>query len=208
MPFSYGTFSFSLKTVAVLDGSSNVVSSQLPADMVLGMFTWDTSDDYALEQNHNHEVDFEISQWGDPANKDVQFLVQPHEIPGPHFPRDRRYFSLGQGGRVYEFTWNPNEIIWSSHNRTYVYSTESVLASCATDYIQCLPNNVEVRINLWNMADKIPDNIMDHHKVVVIFDDFTFTPSGETHVADGGACSKHCQCSNVSSCVSGICVAN
>lgn len=78
--------------------------------------------------------------------------------------------------------------------------------SCATDYIQCLPNNLEVRINLWNMADKIPDNIMDHHRVVVVIDDFTYTPSGETHVADGGACSKHCQCSDTSNCLGGLCV--
>lgn len=208
MPYTYGTYSFSLKTVAVKDSSDNVLSSELPDDMVLGMFTWDTSDDFALEQNHNHEVDWEISKWGYFNNQDVQFLTQPFEIQGPQFPADRRYSSGGQGGNVYEFTWNPNEIVWSAHDRSYTYSTDIALASCSEDYIQCLPNNVEVRINLWNMLDKIPDNLDDTQRVVVVFDNFSFTSSGETHVADGGSCSKHCQCSASSSCASGICVAS
>eukprot|EP00565_Helicotheca_tamesis_P008526 CAMPEP_0185725130 /NCGR_PEP_ID=MMETSP1171-20130828/1449_1 /TAXON_ID=374046 /ORGANISM="Helicotheca tamensis, Strain CCMP826" /LENGTH=572 /DNA_ID=CAMNT_0028393167 /DNA_START=91 /DNA_END=1809 /DNA_ORIENTATION=- len=216
--FPYGTFSFSLKSVSVLDDQSNVLSASLPSDIVLGMFTWDTKEDYSQHENYNHEVDIEVSQWGDPNNADVQFLTQPWDEPGPHFTP--RFFSGGtegtydQGGHTYEFTWNPNEIIWYTDAGTgtsRVYSTTTARESCNIDYIQCLPSNTEVRINLWNMGsgnDGLrPDGIAsDSDRVVVVIDNFTFTESSETHVMDGGACSKHCQCSDTSSCLSGFCV--
>ena len=38
-----------------------------------GLFTWDY-----LEAGQNHrEIDIEVSQWGDPASKNMQFAIQP-----------------------------------------------------------------------------------------------------------------------------------
>eukprot|EP00957_Ditylum_brightwellii_P157208 11964623-Ditylum_brightwellii.AAC.1 len=184
--FSYGSFSFNVKSVSVLDDQDNILSSSLPADIVLGMFTWDTKEDYAMNENWNHEVDIEISQWGDPSNEDVQFLIQPFDKPGPHFTD--RFNSGGQGGQDYKFTWNPNEINWSTTaggvvGTTRTYSTTIAREACAVDYIQCLPSNTEVRINLWNMGDLVPDGLpLDgSQRVAVVIGDFKYEESAQTH---------------------------
>jgi hypothetical protein len=76
MPFRYGTFSYSVSSVSVVDTTTNtVVSSVLPDDLVIGLFTWDDTEDYATHENYNHEVDIEISRWNNPTASDVQFLV-------------------------------------------------------------------------------------------------------------------------------------
>jgi len=223
LTFGYGTFEFSVKSVSVLDDTNSIVSSALPSDMVLGLFTWDITDDYATHANWNHEVDVEISQWGDPANnQDVQFLTQPHHPGGPHFPERLSSGGPGtgpaefdQGGHRYDFAWEPDRISWSTTaggGQSRTYSTQIARDACAPDYIQCLPANVEVRINLWNMGgiSVAPDvaGLTDGTRIEVVIDDFSFTPSSETHVPDGGTCSKHCQCASGSTCgASGTCEA-
>ena len=219
--FGYGTFTFSVKSVSVYDESNNVISSALPPDLVLGLFTWDTTEDYASHENWNHEVDVEISQWGDPTQyKDVQFLTQPHHPRGPHFPDRLSSGGLSatssaefvQGGQAYGFTWEPNKISWyttAGGGQSRVYSTQIAKEACAEDYIQCLPANVEVRLNLWDMngsSDSFAPSVAslsDETRVEVVIDSFDFIPSSMNHVPDGGGCSKHCQCGPSSICGTG-----
>ena len=157
--FDYGEFTLHVKSVSVYDGST-LVSNKLPPDMVFGFFTFDTTVSH-FEHPYGKEVDFEISHWGDVTNEDVQFLIQPGGVPGPHFPYDKRFFSGGspqtfdQGGHFYKITWNPGEISWSTDaggTHTYSYTSDLAHEKCVEDFIQCLPNNVEVRLNLWNMG--------------------------------------------------------
>ena len=61
-------------------------------------------------------------------------------------------------------------------------------------------------MNLWSLDGINPQvGLADDQKIEVVIDNFTYTPSGETHVADGGACSKHCHCSPNSTCDAGTC---
>merc|ERR1712038_690140 len=62
------------------------------------------------------------------------------------------------------------------------------------DYVQCLPADVEVRMNLWSMY------------VEVVIDDFSFTKSNEEFIQPGEYCSKHCQCEAMRGCVNGKCI--
>lgn len=58
MPFHYGEFSWSVKSIAVIDSSSGaIVDTVLPVTMILGLFSWDATEDYARHENYNHEVD-------------------------------------------------------------------------------------------------------------------------------------------------------
>ena len=75
MPYTYGTYQFSVPTVQVLHNGGMIKSLVLPQSLVLGMFTWDPAEDF--RQNWNHEVDIEISRWDGQFNADAQFLVQP-----------------------------------------------------------------------------------------------------------------------------------
>jgi hypothetical protein len=64
--FGYGTYRFVVRDTGALDPRT-----------VLGLFTWD---DAAVDER-NRELDVEISRWGDPANKNAQFVVQPYYLP-------------------------------------------------------------------------------------------------------------------------------
>eukprot|EP00978_Attheya_sp_CCMP212_P041743 scaffold243381_cov56-Attheya_sp.AAC.2 len=216
--FTYGTYSFHIKSVKVMNGDDGtILSTALPKELVLGLFTWDDTEDYATHENYNHEVDIEISRWNCESNSDVQFLVQP-----PGYPQMNRFFSgktpktLDQGGHLYEFTWNPGHIDWFSTSGsvmggyTFHLKTEEALFRGVPDYVQCMPSgNTEVRMNLWNMLGAIqPAGLSARDKVEVVIDNFSYTPSSLTAVPNGDFCSKHCQCKIGSSCVSGICNSN
>jgi hypothetical protein len=45
-PFTYGTYSFSVQSVVVKDAAGAIVSNVLPKDLVLGLFTWDSMENY------------------------------------------------------------------------------------------------------------------------------------------------------------------
>jgi hypothetical protein len=197
MPYVYGKYEFSVKSIQIKNIVSGVTKLNLDKDLVLGLFTWDPTEDYATHENWNHEVDIEISQWGQAGNKDLQFLVQPPEAP--HY---YRFWSgagntLDQAPHVYQFTWLPTSMEWytDAQSTTYTYTTSQALGAGLEDRIQCLPANVEVRINLWNMnGNSRPSSMTDTDVVEVVIDDFNFVPAAVQGAAAAQACSKDCQC--------------
>jgi hypothetical protein len=210
MPYTYGTYSFSVKTVSVIDAdTSAVIDTVLPQSLIIGLFTWDDTDIYAVNENWNHEVDIEISRWNISGDPDAQFLVQP-----PLDPQLYRFYSgadstYDQGGHVYDFTWNPGKVDWytdAAGGKNHSYATEDAIFAGLDDYVQCLPADVEIRMNLWNMfGSAMPVGMSDNQVVEVIIDDFTFTPSNLEYVMNGGYCTKHCHCDPSSLCLNGIC---
>jgi len=77
MPYSYGHFKFSVKSVEVKDKVTGEISAKhLPLSIVLGMFTWDTTDKYDVNEYWSHEVDIELSRWGNEGIEDGQFVIQ------------------------------------------------------------------------------------------------------------------------------------
>jgi hypothetical protein len=155
------------------------------------------------------------------SNSDLQYLVQP-----PGFPQMHRLFTgdaeatdaqgkYKQGGQVYSFLWNPGQIDWSSTagdagNNQFSLKSEEAVYRNVPDYIQCMPDrggNTEVRINLWNFLGAVPPaGLSSAARVEVVIDNFTFEPSSEAYVPDGGICTKHCHCQvGVSQCVHNIC---
>jgi hypothetical protein len=205
MPYTYGKFSFSVKAVRVVKaGSGTVVSNILPQGIAFGMFTRDPTE--SLEENFRHEVYMEISRWNRTAGMDLQFLVSPLGLP-----QVKRFFSGGNGydqsGHVWEFDWAPTSINWSGPNNiTHSYSTQQAYDFGIPDRVQCLPANVEVRLNLYNLGGlDTPTGMQNNDVVEVVIDRFSYTPSGETAVADGETCSKHCQCESESLCINAKC---
>ena len=62
-------------------------------------------------------------------------------------------------------------------------------------------------MNLWSLDGRVNQlNLSNNQKIVVTIDQFKYTPSGETHVPDGGSCTKHCHCADSSECSFGTCV--
>jgi hypothetical protein len=164
----------------------------------------------ATHENWNHEVDIEISQWNIKGNADAQFLVQPAKTP-----QFERFFSggaegsLDQGGHVWRFDWSPNRVDWhttAAGGHSHSYSTADAIYYGTPDRIQCLPANVEVRINVWNLLGQAtPTDMTDDDVVEVTIDNFTYTPSGQESAGEGEACTKWCQCGYGNACIDGIC---
>ena len=206
--YAYGTYKFHVKNINVLNRNRASISNTLPKDLVLGLFTWDDTERYDVHENWNHEVDVEISKWGEETNSDVQFLMQP-----PGNPQMYRFFSgqngntYNQGNHWYNFEWLPGKITWTSTaggGHTHVYTTQAAVQSRRRDYIQCLPAEMEIRLNLWNMyGANAPDGLADDMSVEVVIDEFQYEPSSITHIEQGGICSKHCQCQGF--CINGKC---
>lgn len=83
----YGTYNFVVQEVSHLEPAA-----------VFSMFTWD---DLEGDQNHR-ELDIEVTRWGDPANKPMQFVVQPYYVPV-----NVARFDAPSGPAVYSFHWEP-----------------------------------------------------------------------------------------------------
>jgi hypothetical protein len=87
----YGLYSFVVRQPAPFEPST-----------VLGLFTYDH-----FEPGLNHrEIDIELSQWGDAAIKNAQFVIQPYYVPANVF----RYTYPPGATLTYSFRWEPGRV--------------------------------------------------------------------------------------------------
>lgn len=213
MPFRYGSYAFSIKSVRVIDSQTGEIESTiLPQSIILSMHTWDATENYGIHENFNHQVGIDVSRYDKENGKDAQFMV------APAIEFNTRQFFTGQGetydqsNRKYSFDWRPAKIEFDADagddGKAWTYSTGRALRQGQPDFTQCLPADAEVRINLWNLYGSLPPTGMahtPHHVVEVVVNDFTYTPSGLEHVGDGGTCSKDCHCKASSQCLGNVC---
>ena len=88
--FGYGTYSFVVRDTSHLEPAA-----------VLAMFTWD----YAGGDDNNREMDVEVSRWGDPENKNAQYVVQPFYVPA-----NVARFDSPPGVLTHSFRWEPGRV--------------------------------------------------------------------------------------------------
>ena len=86
----YGTYSFTVEDI-----------SKLEASVVFGIFTWD----YSTDQEDHREFDINIGRWGDPQNKNAEFVLQPSFVPA-NFSR----FVAPAGRLKHTIVWEPGRI--------------------------------------------------------------------------------------------------
>jgi len=91
----YGSYSFAVQN-----------SAQLGPSDVIGMFT------LGGEQTDNtrHELDVEISRWGNPRGKNAQYVVQPYYVA-----QNTYRFSAPAGGLTHIFRWEPGSASFSTY---------------------------------------------------------------------------------------------
>lgn len=75
-------------------------SSQLEPAAVLSMFTYDNSGE---DRNHR-EIDVELSRWGNPQNRNAEYVVQPY-----YMPQNVYRFTAPRGVVTYSFRWDPGK---------------------------------------------------------------------------------------------------
>ncbi len=81
----YGSYNFVVRDAAHLVPSA-----------VLSIFTWDNLN---ATQNHR-EMDIEITRWGDAANKNLQYVIQPYYVPA-----NVARFNLPEGLMTHSLRW-------------------------------------------------------------------------------------------------------
>jgi hypothetical protein len=93
-------------------------TSHLDPAAALGFLTWD---ELGADQNHR-ELDIEVGRWGNPDNKDAQFVVQPHYVAANVYR-----FALPAGRLTHSFRWESERATFRTVTATgAVAATESV----------------------------------------------------------------------------------
>jgi hypothetical protein len=90
----YGTYKFVVED-----------TSQLEPAAVFGIYTWD---DLEAGQNHR-EMNIDVSQWGDPDNKNLQYVIQPHIVPA-----NVVRFNAPPGILIHTLRWEPGKAAFKS----------------------------------------------------------------------------------------------
>jgi hypothetical protein len=119
---------------------------------VVGMFTWDDCSPLAIPPNPNfREIDFEFSRWGDAANDNSQYVIQPYNVPG-----NLHRFHMNLAGithSVHTFDWRADAIdfnsSWGSASHSWKYTNPAYIPT---------PGYENVRINFWLINGGAPSD--------------------------------------------------
>ena len=90
----YGTYSFIVRD-----------NSRMEPSAALDLFTYD----YSGADDNYHEMDIEISQWGDPASKNAQYVVQPW-----YQAANVARFSAPAGKLLYSLHWERGRVLFQT----------------------------------------------------------------------------------------------
>lgn len=104
----YGTYAFEVRDASQLDSSA-----------AFSMYTFDR---LGSDQNFR-ELTVDISRWGEPANMDGQFVVQPETVPANVFR-----FAVPAGPVTYSFRWEPGRVAFRSVRRAGASRPEAIVA--------------------------------------------------------------------------------
>ena len=124
----YGTYRFTTRDTSFLEPAA-----------VLSMYTWDDSDP---EQNHR-EFGIELARWGDPRNKNAQFVVQPYYVPA-----NVARFATVSGPVTYSVRWEPGRVSFEAVQgygkaHPHVVSEHTFTSGVPT------PGNEMIHLNLY-----------------------------------------------------------
>lgn len=90
----YGTYRFVIQDSARLNPSA-----------VVGFYTWDD----LHSEDFRNELDIELSRWGNPKNKDAQYVVQPFYVA-----ENLSRFEAPPGVVTHTFRWEPGKATFKS----------------------------------------------------------------------------------------------
>jgi hypothetical protein len=146
----YGSYRFVVQDVSHLEPAA-----------VFALFTWD-------DLGPSREMDIEISRWGEPENKNAQFIVQPWIVP-----QNTARFNAPPGTLTYWMDWKPGRVAFkivsgSSSNGALPASAEHVFTSGVA-----AAGNERIRINLY--AYQNARNPLRHESEVVL-EQFEYLP--------------------------------
>jgi hypothetical protein len=125
----FGTYSFSAQDTGGLQPAA-----------VFGMFTWD----YSGADQNNREMDIEVSRFGDPSSKNLQYVVQPYFIA-----TNVQRFTIPSGPLTHSFRWEAGRVTFRTVRGLSSATHASVVAEQV--FTSGIPSHgiESVRMNLY-----------------------------------------------------------
>jgi hypothetical protein len=143
----YGTYEFVVRGLYALEPAA-----------VFGMFTYD----YASGAQHNREMDIEISRWGDPAEKNGQYVLQPYYIAANVYR-----FNAPNGTLTFSLRWQQDRATFRTFRGSSLASEHVFTAGVPSPGIE------STRVVLYVYRDAV---VKLRHPMEVVIERFTYLP--------------------------------
>jgi len=135
--FGYGTYLFTVRDVSHLEPAA-----------ALSLFTWD---ELGIDQYHR-ELDIELSRWGDPTNKNAQYVVQPYYVPA-----NVSRFAAPSGVLTHYIHWEPGRVSFDTVRGNVAMAEARRIANHVFTAGVPSPGSESVRMNLCAFSySKVP----------------------------------------------------
>lgn len=142
----YGEYTFEVST--------NV--ENLDKNIILGLFTYETD---------SKEIDIEFSKWGNSANVDGWYTIQPP----PYNTLNQKSFALNLSGdySTHKFKWNASEIYFQSYHG---HSQDNLIKQWSYKGANNPPaGNEKLHLNFWLFQGNAPSNGQEAEVVIKSF---------------------------------------
>lgn len=149
----YGTYKFVVQDSARLNPSA-----------VVGLYTWDD----LRSGDFRNELDIELSRWGDPKNKNAQYVVQPFYIPENLFR-----FAVPPGIVTHSFRWEPGKVSFASVEGASLDSKARTINQHVFTSAIPTPANERIHIDLYEFHHLINPS---HQPSEVVIEKFEYLP--------------------------------
>jgi hypothetical protein len=146
----YGSYRFVVQEV-----------SHLEPNAVFAMFTWD-------DLGPSREMDIEISRWGEPSDKNAQYVIQPYIVPA-----NTVRFAAPAGPLTYWMDWKPGRVSFKTIRGSTSNKGSRVLAEHVFTSGIPAAGNERIHMNLWEYGSKRHPL---QHEFEVVIEKFEFLP--------------------------------
>lgn len=143
----YGTYEFVVRGLDTLEPAA-----------VFGMFTYD----YAGGALYNREMGIEISRWGDTANKNAQYVLQPYYVSA-----NVHRFNAPAGTLTFSLRWEQNRAIFRTLRGSTNVSEHAFTAGVPSPGIET------IRVVLYVYREAI---VKLQHPMEVVIERFSYFP--------------------------------
>jgi hypothetical protein len=146
----YGSYRFVVQDVAHLEPGA-----------VFAMFTWD-------DLGPSREMDIEVGKWGEPENKNAQFVVQPWVVSA-----NTVRFQTPPGTLTYWINWEPGQVTFKTvRGATSNLATPAVAEHVFTSGVP-VAGNERIRMNLYVYENR---RTPLQHESEVVLENFEYLP--------------------------------
>jgi hypothetical protein len=126
--------------------------------VVFEMFTYD----YASGGLHNREMNVEISRWGNPTNKNAQYVVQPYYVAA-----NVHRFNAPSGALTFSLHWERDRATFRTLRGSTKISEHVFTAGVPTPGIE------SIRMAFYVYRQAV---VKLQHPMEVVIERFTYTP--------------------------------